>query len=243
MGEDIDMSSASTCDIKSFKEGYTPAIDKTNPKVQVTQNGEELFTYTNFENLTTTLGSTFEELSGSFEPIKHVSQKKRVKIEIAEEVDGKSLNEAQKTLLKVRERFSFFKNMNDSEVLSVTSEVRMLKLKNGEIIFEQNTSGKDVFFIIGGLVSISVSEDGVDRIEVARLGGETIFGEMAPITKEKRSARAMAAKDGTTLLSFRIDDEIDDKKAKASAILYKNFTSMLADKLIKTNKMVLESRK
>lgn len=229
---------------KDFLKGEIPKISKENLKVSVVGDGDkELFTYTSFENLKDVLNETFTDLSGQYEVRKPIIEKKRIKIEVADKIDGKALSEAQKTLLKVRERFSFFKNMNDAEVLSVTSNVKMLKLKKGEVVFEQGTSGKDVYFIIGGLISITVSVDGVERFEVAKLGGETIFGEMAPITKERRSARATSDKDNTTLLSFCIETEISNANAKASAILFKNFTSILADKLIKTNQMVIESRK
>lgn len=198
------------------------------------KNDKEQFIYTRQKFLK----SVFEELlSGTISPVKQTKESAPT-IEVPKEIDGKELSEAEQSLLKIRERFDFFKNMEDKDVLAVTESVSFLKLSKNEILFEQGSEGEDVFFIMKGFILISLEGKDGERVDLARLGQESVFGEMAPITREKRSARATALIDGTTLLSFKISEESDDISHVSFLTLYKNFTQILAKKLINANKII-----
>lgn len=198
------------------------------------KNDKEQFIYTRQKFLK----SVFEELlSGTISPVKQTKESAPT-IEVPKEIDGVVLSEAEQSLLKIRERFDFFKNMEDKDVLAVTESVSFLKLSKNEILFEQGSEGEDVFFIMKGFILISLEGKDGERVDLARLGQESVFGEMAPITREKRSARATALIDGTTLLSFKISEENDDISHVSFLTLYKNFTQILAKKLINANKII-----
>jgi len=167
---------------------------------------------------------------------------KRVKLEVATEIDGRELTAAEQTLLKVRERFNFFKTMDDAEVLAVAKDITMIRLKRGEVLFEQGSDGDEVYFIIRGVVSVQIKKSEVERIEVAKLPAGGLFGEMSPITKEARSATIISVDDNTTLLSFRLADDVSDDTVLAYEKMYRNFTFILADKL-KTQNKILASHK
>lgn len=221
-------------DISSFRFKENPPYQLIGKKEIFYKNDKEQFIYTRQKFLK----SVFEELiSGTIPPIKQAKGSAPA-INIPKEIDGVALSEAEQSLLKVRERFDFFKNMEDRDVLAVTKDVSFLKLSKNEILFEQGSEGEDVFFIIKGFILISIEGKEGERVDLARLGQESIFGEMAPITKEKRSARATALMDGTTLLSFKINEEKDGTNPTSFLILYKNFTHILAKKLINANRII-----
>ncbi len=163
----------------------------------------------------------------------------------------KNLTPAQEQLLKIRQKFDFFKNMSDDDSLRVTSDVNFLRLKRGEVIFEQASIGKEIYFIMSGGVEISVSgEKGggavqkyAERIPLVVLKQEQIFGEMAPITNEPRSARATATSDTTMLLSFKISEEITQENSMVFNSLYQNFLGILASKVRQANQMLYDNRK
>jgi CRP-like cAMP-binding protein len=224
-------------DITAFKFGKNPPFDLLSKKEVFYRNDKEYLIYTRQKFLK----QVFEEVISSslFTKSSHAKPKE---IEVAKEIDGRELEEAERTLLKIREKFDFFKNMDDVDVLSVTSDVRIVKLSKNETLFEQNSEGEEVFFIMRGFILISVEGKEGERVDLARLGQENIFGEMAPITKEKRSARATSLSDGTTVLSFKIRDEGDDENVKSFKTLYQNFTHILARKLINANKIIAKRR-
>jgi CRP-like cAMP-binding protein len=224
-------------DITAFKFGKNPPFDLLSKKEVFYRNDKEYLIYTRQKFLK----QVFEEVISSslFTKSSHAKPKE---IEVAKEIDGRELEEAERTLLKIREKFDFFKNMDDVDVLSVTSDVHIVKLSKNETLFEQNSEGEEVFFIMRGFILISVEGKEGERVDLARLGQENIFGEMAPITKEKRSARATSLSDGTTVLSFKIRDEGDDENVKSFKTLYQNFTHILARKLINANKIIAKRR-
>lgn len=225
-------------DISAFKFGKNPPFDLLSKKEVFYRNDKEYIIYTRQKFLK----QVFEEVISTslFTKSSHTKPKE---IEVAKELDGRELEEAERTLLKIREKFDFFKNMDDCDVLSVTKDVHILKLSKNEMLFEQDSEGEDVFFIMRGFILISVEGKDSERVDLARLGQQNIFGEMAPITKERRSARATSLSDGTTILSFKIADDRDsDENVKSFKTLYQNFTHILAKKLVNANKIIAKRR-
>jgi len=68
---------------------------------------------------------------------------------------------------------------------------KIKKYRQGEVIFNQMSSCDGVYIIANGLVSISTEHQG-KRLELAVLGKGSMFGEMAVIDLQTRSASAMA---------------------------------------------------
>jgi len=69
------------------------------------------------------------------------------------------------------------------------SEIK--KYKASELIFSQKADCDGVYIITSGLVSIS-TDDGNKKVELAMLGKGSMFGEMAAIDLQNRSATASA---------------------------------------------------
>ena len=150
-----------------------------------------------------------------------------------------NLTNAQNSLLVIKNRLSFFDDFTNDEVLKITKDIEFKKYKKGEIIFEQAEMSTDIHYIMNGSVNVllgSVKQGGwtvsyENHVSLAILPKRAIFGEMSAITGEKRSARIIANEDRTSLLKFKIDNEIRDDNKVIIALLYQQFIEVLSDKL------------
>lgn len=147
------------------------------------------------------------------------------------------LTNAQNSLLAIKSRLPFFADLTEEEVLMVTDEVRFVKFKRGEVVFDFEDASFEAYYIINGVVSISVPSGANAKkfVNLANLQKRSLFGEMSAITGELRSARVLALADDTSLLSFKIVHDITEENKIAMAILYNQFVNILADKLTKAN--------
>lgn len=165
------------------------------------------------------------------------------------EIDMRKLSDAQKTLLKVKKLFSLFEGLTNEGLLQVTSEARIIRYKKFDIVFEQGSAGKEIYFIINGVVDVMVGtrhdignlERYIDHFTASRLTQGSFFGEMAPITGEKRSARCVCSSNEAVLLCFKVTDHITPQNAMQMAILYQNFVKALAAKLKSSNEAIAQS--
>lgn len=233
--------------VKADKNQLAKTLNKDNQKIVITQNNKELFWFTNKAKLTSVVARTLQD-KDILEIDKALGDGKETAT--AEELGSFDLTQAQRTLLKIKNKFIFFMNLDNEEVLNVTKNVKFMRMKRGEVIFEQNSEGKEVYFVIKGRVEISIrgkknegtAQEHIKKIPLAVLNPEQIFGEMAPITGEARSAQATSILDDTTLLSLNIADEITDDNMKSMAKLLQNFVHVLSDKLVTMNQMVFKNR-
>jgi len=89
-------------------------------------------------------------------------------------------------------------------MLDKTDEIKLYK--DGEVIFRENSSGKEIYIIMSGEVEISREIDG-RKMSVAVLESGEFFGEMAPITNKLRSATATAI-GSVSLRELSVEDMI-----------------------------------
>ena len=68
-----------------------------------------------------------------------------------------------------------------------------------EVIFEEGSSGRELFVVLDGKVDIAKG-DGASRMVIVSLGKGEFFGEMAVIDGSARSASAIAAASGTRVM-------------------------------------------
>ncbi|MBI2058773.1 MAG: cyclic nucleotide-binding domain-containing protein [Nitrospirae bacterium] len=90
-------------------------------------------------------------------------------------------------------RVPFFAAMDsEEELLRIASRVTLRRYAKGDVVYREGDVGDALYIIRTGRVRISVrSEAGVDR-PVAYLGAGEIFGEMALLIEEPRSATVRA---------------------------------------------------
>ncbi|MCV6607945.1 MAG: cyclic nucleotide-binding domain-containing protein, partial [Campylobacterales bacterium] len=146
-----------------------------------------------------------------------------------------ALTNAQNTLVALKDRIAFFKELKPEEVIAVTKNVKFVRnMKTGDKIFEQGDYSKELYFVVQGSMNIEISKkEGKETkwISVAMLPKKALVGEMAFITGEPRSARASAGEDGTSILSFDIIDKPDIHTVFILSNIHLYFAKDMAEKL------------
>lgn len=134
---------------------------------------------------------------------------------------------------KLKQNVVFFSNFNDAEMLGLLKSTQREVFEDQASIFEEGTRGDKMYIIISGQVEISRNIGRKQREVLATLDSGALFGEMGPIDQSPRSAKASALGQ-TVLLSLR-EALLREKNIALAYKLYKNFASMLAERLRNTN--------
>ena len=150
-------------------------------------------------------------------------------------VDKSDLSKAESMLLTIRDRIHFFNDMAEEEILDVIEKIDFLRLKENETIFEQFSTGKEIYYIIKGDVAISgymeKSQETDPYTNLTILEAGQVFGELGPILGEGRTARASVASKEAFILVM----ELKEDEGTSTVKVYKNLMRSLARKLIRTN--------
>ena len=88
------------------------------------------------------------------------------------------------------QRVELFRGISPEDVAKILSKGMTMNVTKGDTIFHKGTTGSQMFVILGGAVDLL---DGKKHLATARAG--EMFGEMALINSEPRSATAVAAED------------------------------------------------
>lgn len=88
------------------------------------------------------------------------------------------------------QRVELFRGLDTDDVQKIFHRGMTMRVRKGETIFYQDTTGDQMYVVLGGLVGIM---DGKRKLAEVRMGG--MFGEMALITDQPRSATAIALED------------------------------------------------
>jgi len=158
-----------------------------------------------------------------------------------QQVNLQELSPAQLNLLKIRSKLACFRNMSEEDVMNVTTNVEFLQFNANEMIFDQGNNGDKVYYIVKGSVKVFAfnQQEANSKFQLlASLPPASVIGEISPITKEPRSARAIAGCDDTVLLSFEFHKEMVEENQKAMFQLYKNFVNLISKKLIDANNKI-----
>lgn len=107
--------------------------------------------------------------------------------------------------------------------------------KAGEDIFIEGDSGRDMFIICSGKVSIWRENAGHDLALASLSVGES-FGEMGLVDDGKRSAGARAVED---TLALRISYSRLCTAPDAASLLYRNIAKALAERLNSANDIIV----
>jgi len=89
-------------------------------------------------------------------------------------------------------RIPLFHGLDPEEIAAVFASGSTREISEGAVIFEQGSDGADLFVILAGSVTIQISGK-----EVEALPAGSMFGEMALVSGERRSATAVAAETST----------------------------------------------
>lgn len=131
-------------------------------------------------------------------------------------------------------RVDLFKGLSAEDVAKIFSRGMTSQAKRGDILFYKDTTGNQMYVILGGKISLY---DG--KKHLTDLGAGEMFGEMALISSEPRSATAVAAEDSLLfVLSETTFTKLLTKRVAVSILL--NIVGTLSRRIRETNRMLKE---
>lgn len=102
-------------------------------------------------------------------------------------------------------RVQLFANLDDAELEQLASICTEKTVAPGELILEQNTTGREMYVVADGAAEVFVR--GLDDAKsLIVLGRGQVFGELALIDQGYRSASVKATGDGASLYRIESDD-------------------------------------
>ncbi|NJN55852.1 MAG: cyclic nucleotide-binding domain-containing protein [Anaerolineae bacterium] len=108
------------------------------------------------------------------------------------------------SVTQLLKRVHLFRGLNSQELTLIEAICQHLTLQPGDLIIEQNTTGKEMYIIAEGSVDVFVQ--GLENARgLVMLGKGQVIGEMALIDQGYRSASVKATDEGATL--YLIDSD------------------------------------
>jgi len=136
-------------------------------------------------------------------------------------------------LRKYRESFTFFFDLDNSQIYQLLQVCQVRKYKQGEVIFEEGEVARDMHLVMSGQVRIFRGKSSANSIVILILKRGDIFGEMGIIDGGPRSATAVAETDCQTLVLHQVSLlRCDDNTAGK---IYRNLAHILSSKLRMTS--------
>lgn len=116
---------------------------------------------------------------------------------------------------ELAKRVPLFRGISPDDVEKIIAKGMTMDVKKGDAIFYQGTVGNQMYIVLGGSVGLF---DGKKHLATLRPGD--MFGEMALINSEPRSATATAAEDARLfVLSETTFQKLMTKKAAIRILL------------------------
>ncbi len=137
-------------------------------------------------------------------------------------------------------KVNFFRPLSDNDIKAIQSVCREKRCLAGEIIISEGSIGKNFYIIIEGSVEIWKRYGTPEQDIIASYGQGQLFGEMALIDKQPRSATAVACKPSRLLFITRDDF---NRVIKASNPISFSIMRSISDKIRKSNKRYIEDLK
>jgi CRP-like cAMP-binding protein len=151
-------------------------------------------------------------------------------------VDKREL--AREKILSMCQKVSFFNSMSKDEIENVLSGAKLKKFRRGEVIIREGDVSSDIFYIVQGEVKVvKYSEKSKSVIPLAKLGPNRVFGEVATILHEPRTATIISNCDTTIILSFKVDITNRATNPTALSSFLVNLTKELCVKIENSNKL------
>lgn len=131
-------------------------------------------------------------------------------------------------------RIPLFRGLDPEEIAAVFASGSTREIQEGAVIFNEGDEGAELFVILAGGVSIQVGGNEFDR-----LGAGGMFGEMALVSGEKRSATAVASEISTLfVLNEATFQRLLTKQAAVRLLL--NILGTMSDRIRTLNKKLGE---
>lgn len=130
-------------------------------------------------------------------------------------------------------QFNFFKSFADDLLLQISTMTEQISFKKGDLILQEGQSNKSLYFLRKGIAEIMLAGE---VVAILQLPGD-VMGDMSVVTERPVSTSIRA---NTDVECFVINSEnfahVNAKdRDHFQVILYKLYSTILADRLAKTN--------
>ncbi len=137
---------------------------------------------------------------------------------------------------ELAKRVPLFNGLEAEDVAKIFSKGMTMEVEKGNILFYQGTTGNQMYVVLGGRIDLF---DGKKHLTSMRTGD--LFGEMAVILNEPRSASAVAAETSRVfVLSESVFEKLMTKRAAIRILL--NIIGVMARRIRDMNAKLAETR-
>lgn len=145
------------------------------------------------------------------------------------------MNSAGRTLQSIE----IFSDLRQEDFDVLRSIIRERNCKKGELIFNQNDPGKELFIVESGCIAIEVELPDGKKLELSEIESGNFFGEMSIFEDAPRSATCRTKK-LTTLYSLHQDDffRLMRKHPEIAAKIMYRMLNITASRLKNTDKFL-----
>lgn len=152
---------------------------------------------------------------------------------ILEAANSERLSISQQKLLEISDKIYLFDGIDKEDIIRMTTNVKFKRYAKGDLIMNLGDKTHEVYFILNGSAVVVVEGKKI----VATIESANMFGEMAFLTKKPRNATILAYQEGTTIISFEINDtKCNEIYSFPFALLYKNIALDLTRKIEVANR-------
>ena len=139
--------------------------------------------------------------------------------------------------IEVFRKIDLFRELSNAELIKVGNLTQRVSFNKGDIVFRRGEPGDALFLIRDGQMEVLAPSPEAEEVEdvVAVLDPGQLFGEMALVEREPRSA-TVRAKTDAKLLRIRKEyfDELMQKEHAIALKIYKRLTIILSKRLRET---------
>ena len=137
--------------------------------------------------------------------------------------------------VKLARQVALFRGLTPEEVQKIFARGTTMTVEKGNIVFHKGTTGNQMFVVLGGKIALYSGKK-----HLADLLAGDMFGEMALISNEPRSATAVAAERSQVfVLSEQVFHKLMTKRAAIRILL--NIVGTLSTRLREMNQRIPES--
>lgn len=137
---------------------------------------------------------------------------------------------------QLAKRVALFNGLDAEDVAKIFSKGMTMEVEKGNVLFYQGTTGNQMYVVLGGRIDLY---DGKKHLASMRTGD--LFGEMAVIMNEPRSATAVAGETSRVfVLSETVFEKLMTKKAAIRILL--NIVGVMARRIRDMNTKLSEAK-
>ena len=137
---------------------------------------------------------------------------------------------------ELAKRVPLFNGLDAEDVAKIFSKGMTMEVEKGNVLFYQGTTGNQMYVVLGGRIDLY---DGKKHLVSMRTGD--LFGEMAVIMNEPRSATAVAGENSRVfVLSETVFEKLMTKRAAIRILL--NIFGVMAHRIRDMNAKLAEAR-